>query len=402
MLAPFFEIQVRDIVDILVVASLLYLATVWIRRAQAALVAGGILVLGVLYVTARLLDLRLTTWIFQGFFAVLLIILVVVFQEELRQFFERLAVWSLRRTAATPHRFSEVLVRCLSDFSRDRIGALVVLPGRQPLGRHLDGGVELGGKLSMPLLKSLFDPNSPGHDGALLIEGNRITRFGVQLPLSKDFRQLPGMGTRHGAALGLAELSDAMCLVVSEERGTISIAHQGRLLRAMGPQEVGQAIDAFVHARQPPPNRAHIIARLLRENWLERILAVVLAFGLWYALVPGARVVQNSYWLPVTVMNLPDGLELEYVDPPKVEVNLGGPARAFYLFDPGELAVTIDVTLAQWGRRTFQIAEHNVRHPSELTLHRIEPSTIKISVMTEEGLMGPEEQDRSARGTAPG
>lgn len=386
MLAPFFEMQVRDVVDIVLVTTLLYTAIVWIRRKQAALVAGGILVLGVLYVSALLLDLRLTTWILKGFFAALLIVVVVIFQEELRQLFERLAVWSFRRREATPHSGpSDVLIRCLADLARDRIGALVVLPGRQPLGRHLEGGIELDGRLSIPLLKSIFDPHSPGHDGAALIEGDRIKRFAVHLPLSKNSEQLSGVGTRHSAALGLAELTDAMCLVASEERGTISVAHDGRLQRAVSPQEAGSAIDAFVRPPRPQAKGSRSGLRLVSANWIEKAISLVLVVGLWYALVPGARTVENLYSVPVTLENLPVDLELESIEPRKVDVTLKGPVRAFYLFDPKRLAVTVDVTLAQLGRRTFPIDEENVDRPQPLTIERMEPSIVKIVVRKKSG-----------------
>jgi diadenylate cyclase len=389
MLAPILQIQVRDVVDIILITILLYLAMVWIRHRRAGLVAGGILLLGVLYVLAVVLDLQLTVWILKGFFAALVVVVVVIFQEELRQLFERLAVWSLRRQKSVPQRsIADVLVWCLTDFSRDRIGALIVLPGQQPLGRHLDGGIELDGRLSIPLLKSLFDPHSPGHDGAVVIAGGRIQRFAVHLPLSKNSLELAGLGTRHSAALGLAELTDAVCLVVSEERGTISIAQNGCLRRALSPQEVGLAVDEFVRPPEPSANRSLSVVRLLRENWLEKLVSFVLVFGLWYALVPGARTVQRQYSVPVSTVNLPADFELDNIDPTDVEVTLRGPARAFYLFNQQQLAVTIDVTLAQLGRRTFEITEQNVRRPQPLVVERTDPSAVKIAVKKKPGPNG--------------
>jgi DNA integrity scanning protein DisA with diadenylate cyclase activity len=106
------------------------------------------------------------------------------------------------------------------------MGALIVIPGRESIERHTEGGIEIDARLSEPLLLSLFDPNSPGHDGAVVIQGSRISAFAVHLPLST----VPaGRGTRHAAALGLAERCDALCVVVSEERGTISLAREGAI-----------------------------------------------------------------------------------------------------------------------------------------------------------------------------
>ncbi len=251
----FFSIQIgfTDIVDISFVTVLLYTAIVWFKRTRATLVFVGIFILGAVYIFARQLDLQLTTWILQGFFAIFLIIIVVIFQEELRQIFERLAIWSLGRqdTPTVRSETIDIIVGTLTDLAKDRIGALIVLPGNQPIERHINGGIELDGRLSENLLKSIFDPNSPGHDGAIIMDRDRISRFAAQLPLSKDFRQLTKVGTRHSAALGLAELSDALCLVVSEEKGRVSVAMDGKLRPIDNLQELGSLVQGFLKDKFP-------------------------------------------------------------------------------------------------------------------------------------------------------
>src|SRR6476620_575145 len=210
MFTPFFNIGIADIADVFVVAVLLYTVTAWLKQTRAAFIIRGIFILAAVYIIARYFDLQLTAWLFQGFFAIFLIIIVVIFQEELRQIFERIAVWSLTTKAARPLRSDavDILVSTLADLAKEKIGALVVVEGRDPIDRHIMGGIELGGKISEPLLKSIFDPHSPGHDGSAIIENERISRFAAHLPLSNDFQQLVNVGTRHSAALGLAELSD--------------------------------------------------------------------------------------------------------------------------------------------------------------------------------------------------
>src|SRR5687767_935239 len=199
MLAP---LRVADVLDILIVSLLVYTLVAFLRRTRARFVAVGLGILAGLSVIARALDMQLTAAILGAFFAIVVVIVVVIFQDELRQLFEGVALWGLRRrrppAGDDP---TSVLVAFLADCARERIGALVVVPGRQLLGRYLQGGIELEGKLSLPLLRSLFDPHSPGHDGALVVEGDRVTRFAAHLPLSRDFEQLRGLGTRHGAAL---------------------------------------------------------------------------------------------------------------------------------------------------------------------------------------------------------
>jgi len=383
LFGPLRDIRPTDVVDILLVTALVYTATVWIRRTQAALVAAGILILGAVYVAARALGLQLLAWIFQGFFAIFLIIIVVVFQEELRQIFERIAVWSLgrRRRAATPAADpADVLVQCLSDFARDRIGALVVLPGRQPINRHVDGGIDLNGRLSAPMLKSIFDPHSPGHDGAVIVEGDHISRFATHLPLSSDFRQLAGVGTRHSAALGLAELTDALCLVVSEERGRISAAQDGHLRTLADPHELVPIVRRFVDAQRPQARLRGGWRGLVREHWVEKLGSFVAVVALWYLFVPGSRPTQASFEVPVYVTNVPAGYEIEEVKPTSIEATFSGPARAFYLVDRNGFAVNVDATLARFGRRSFDLTEGNVRRPRDLNVVDIHPTQVRVAV----------------------
>ena len=381
-LMPFATITGGEIVDVLLVAILIYTAIVWLRRTRAAFVARGMLILGAAYMVVRYLDLQMTAWIFQAFFAVFLVMIVVIFQEELRQMFERIAVWSFNRQPAptATSTTADILVRTLPDLARDHIGALVVISGKDPVGRHITGGIALDGRISVPLLRSLFDTHSPGHDGAILIENDRVTRFAAHLPLSKDLAQTAHVGTRHSAALGLAELCDALCLVVSEERGTITIARNGRLLQLDSPQELPVAIHSFLSDKFPAQEPSHLRLHLVRENWLAKALSICLAISLWYLFVPGSKIVEVSYKVPVTVENLPANLQLEAIDPPVISATFSAPRRTFYLIDRKKIRVSANAALAELGRRTFALSEQDLRYPKELTLQEFTPHSFKISV----------------------
>jgi len=381
-LEPLTQIRVADIVDIALVSALVYGTIALLRRTQAAFVAIGVLLMGVLYIVANLLDLRLTVWIFQGFFAVLLVILVVIFQEELRQLFERVAVWGLRRSGrrSVPDSSTlDIVGKCAADFAAQRIGALIVLPGAQPIDRHLKGGIELDGKLSEPLLKSIFDHHSPGHDGAVVIAHGRVKRFAVHLPLSTEYQKLRLVGTRHTAALGLAELCDAMCVVVSEERGQISVAQDGTLRLLANPLELPGILQQFLTKEQPAINRRAWI-RGLRANWTEKLATVAVVAGLWYLFVPAGRPATFTYDVPVTLTNVPPDTEVTSIEPTHVRVAVTGIRRTFYLFNPQVLDVTIDASLAQLGRRTFDIPDSAVNLPNTLSLQDIEPRRVKIGL----------------------
>lgn len=375
-------IMISDIIDILVVGVLLYTAMAWVRTTRAAFVLRGMFVLAVIYLIARQFDLQLTAWIFQGFFAIFLIVVVVIFQEELRQIFERVAMWSWRSggNPALQSETTRVLVKTVADLAKERIGALVVVRGNDPLERHIVGGIALDGKLSEPLLKSIFDPHSPGHDGAIIVEQDRISRFAAHLPLSKDVEQTASVGTRHSAALGIAELTDALAIVVSEERGAISVTRDGRLRELNSPQELVGILEEFIEKKYPAQQRKWTPVGHLRENWQGKAIALALAVAFWYVFVPGSKVVEATYRLPVQVQNLPADYELESVQPAEVEATFSGPRRAFYFFRPKRLKVTVDASSAGAGRRTFTISEQNISHPADLRLEEVKPPTLKISL----------------------
>jgi diadenylate cyclase len=376
------DLSVKEMVDIALVALFAYGIILWIKRAKAGLAFIGILLLGGFYFVAREVGLLLTAFILQGFFALILIMLVVLFQRELRQLFERIAVWSLRRNpgSAASNETVLCLVEALSTLARRRHGALVILPGKDPLDSHIEGGVDLGGHVSSPLLMSLFDPDSVGHDGALIVEGDTVTRFSVHLPLSRDFEQLGQLGTRHSAALGLAERTDALCIVVSEERGEISIARDYLLRLLLSPDELETELERFVQTKWDPQTERQTLWPLLTKNWIEKIAAAGLALGLWVMFISGGQGVRQQRTVPVLVDNLPPGFEMTSVRPKEVEVTLAGPRRDFYILAPGGLEVRVDGFLAGLGRRTFPIGPQNVRHPEGLTVLDVTPATVEVVV----------------------
>jgi uncharacterized protein (TIGR00159 family) len=377
------ELRLSDFVDIAFVAAILWLGIAWFRNSRARMALVGVCAVGVLFLVARALDLQLTTWLLQGFFAVVALMLVVVFQDDLRRLFEGIAVWGLGRGAPRPPPDVErILVRVCFRLAQERIGALVVLPGREPIERHLDGGTYLDGRLSEPLLVSLFDPRTPGHDGAVVVRANKVARFGVHLPLSTDWDRVGNVGTRHAAALGLAERSDAFCLVVSEERGEVSVAHGGDLKNVEGPEQLASALCRFIDrtARQPRSSSLGQMLGRVRGVWREGVVAAVLAAALWYVAIPGATVDTLSRPVPVVAENMPEGFEIIAIDPPEVQVSFKGRRRDLYLARANDLSVRIDALLVQLGRRTFELSPDQVHGAAHLHAMSIDPGKVRLSV----------------------
>ncbi|MAI24463.1 MAG: diadenylate cyclase [Myxococcota bacterium] len=375
------EMRLVDLLDILFVATLIWLAIAWFRNSRARLALLGLAALAALFGVAQTLQLQLTTLVLQGFFAVVAVMLVVVFQDDLRRLFEGIAVWGLRRNAPKPPPdVEDSLVSAMMKLAEGRVGALVVLPGREPLGRHLEGGMHLDGRFSEPLLLSLFDAASPGHDGAILVRANKIIRFGAHLPLSNDRTQLgPHVGTRHAAALGLAERSDALCLVVSEERGEISVARGGEIKTVESADALRAEIDAFVARFDRTTGTRSALSRI-GGSWREALLALGLAAVLWYIAIPGGARETVDRRVPIVVENLPEGYRLVSVSPADVAVRFEGRRRDLYMASATELAVEVDALLVQLGRRTFSLSLDQVKSPEEVRAVSIEPAQVKLSI----------------------
>ena len=383
MHTPLLNIALTDLVDIAVVGLLLWGLIAWTRRVHTRMALLGLAFLGVFYLVAQQFKLQLTTWIFQGFIPVLLVVVVIVFQDDLRRLFEQIAALGLRRKGPRLDQTSiGKLSRGLDRLAKKKCGALVVLPGREPIERHfLQSGVPLDAEISEELLDSLFDPGSAGHDGALVMRDNRLMSFGVHLPLSENRDEMRGGGTRHAAALGLAERSDALCLVVSEERGTIGIAARGQLeiLNASDPDKLSNRIRNYLHTG-PQVNAHRVEWRRLGRRLVEGLLALALALGAWLALVPGSAIEEAVLQVPVAVENMPEGYALKGVKPPEVEVTVAGSRRTLLWASNADFRFVIDANLVKLGRRTFEVSAQSVRHATGLAVTSIKPEKVKLTV----------------------
>lgn len=383
MFSTFADLRPVDILDIVIVSGLCWIAIVWIREARAKVALGGIAAIAGLFWAAYALDLRLTTSVLQGFMALSAVVMVLVFQDDLRRFFEGITLWVMRN--ATPRPSGDLLddlgALCFS-LAHHRIGALFVFPGREPLDRLLDGGVYLDGRVSEALLRSLLDPRTPGHDGGIVIRGGKVVRFGVHLPLSTEWEEIGAGGTRHAASLGLAERSDAFCIAVSEERGEVSVAWRGHLERVADETLLRERIDRFLRRTARRRSENWLQTRLVsaRHHWREGILASVVATGLWLHTVPGAILDQSSKAIPVVIENVPDGFRVTEIDPPEIDVLFEGRKRDLVLTGGEDLQVRIDGDLARLGRRTFAVGENQVEHPPELEIVAIEQGQIRLAL----------------------
>ncbi len=221
------------IIDILVVAVIFYWTYRYVRGTKAASIVWGMVLVGIIFAMGSILQLDALNWLLRILIPVLLVAIPVVFQPELRRGLERLGrgqPWKLklassRRQAAS---IAHEITQAVTTLAKNKTGALLVIERRTGLDHEIENGKRLDARLSAQLLLNIFFPNSPLHDGAVVTRGAHIVAAGVTLPLS-DADEAYQLGTRHKAGLGISEGSDALAIIVSEERGTVSVAFNGRL-----------------------------------------------------------------------------------------------------------------------------------------------------------------------------
>ena len=239
-LNTFKTIRFIDVLDILILALVFYYVYRFIRDRRAGKLAIGLLIIVALYVLSSALNMYALEYILQNFYQIGLIAVLIVFQPELRAALEKVGGTSfsgLKNFAGDSRELSainnviEVVCSSASDLSRDKIGALIVIERTTKLGEYINSGVVVDAEMSTHILKNIFFNKAPLHDGAVIVRNNRVYAAGCFLPLSthEDINQ--ELGTRHRAAIGLSELSDAVVIVVSEETGNISVALGGDLKR---------------------------------------------------------------------------------------------------------------------------------------------------------------------------
>lgn len=224
----FIALTWRDILDIALVTLLVYRILVLIRGTRALSALSGLVLLVAVYLAAQYLGLYTLGWLLENLFGSLFLVIVILFHEDIRQALSTMGARYLgRRKRALPVNMVDDLAWVCLYFAKRRIGALIVLENKMQLGDMMKGGVDLDAKFSRELLLTIFYPMTALHDGAVIIRRGRIAAAGCILPLARMDRQ--SFGTRHRAALGLTEVCDATVLVVSEERGEISVASRGHL-----------------------------------------------------------------------------------------------------------------------------------------------------------------------------
>ena len=239
----FLNLRWQDLADIILVAVIIYQVVLALRGTQAVQVLAGLFLLFLAYLVARQLELFTLEWLLDIIVKSFVLIVIILFQADIRRVLSRVGKKALARGGVQSPVAAEEICAAAETLAGRHIGALVALEHRIGLSEYLEGAIKLDALVTRELLISLFWPHNPTHDGAVIIQGDRMGGAGCLLPLSKNPNLDPTLGTRHRAAVGLSEHTDAVVLVVSESTGRISLARGGRLRQGLSPEEVRRLLE---------------------------------------------------------------------------------------------------------------------------------------------------------------
>jgi len=369
----------RALLDILLISAGLFFLYRTLLRLGTWKIMAGILLAFLVFILANALHLKGIEWIYQNVSHIAALGLIVIFQPELRKVLEK-------AVTVPPHRFKDhdtllqsLIAESLIKLAQERCGAILVLPGKEPIKDKISGGYQLNAVPSTPLILSIFDPNSPGHDGAVIIEGNKLTQFGVRLPMSQSARLSEEYGTRHHAAMGLAEQTDALALVVSEERGRISIFNNGEMRPVRTAEDITKAI--VNHQRDMGFLRRDNVPKIRKRTLFQIAASLIIAVVFWSTLMVSQREVVERV-LPVTIDYTSPAEDLVLVGEKanEIKLHLTGPKSEIDNLALNPPSVKIDLSRMAKGSQTIIITSENIRLPKAVTLLDASPQQLKLTL----------------------
>ncbi|MGC8605687.1 MAG: diadenylate cyclase CdaA, partial [Desulfomonilaceae bacterium] len=325
------SISVINLIDIGLIAFLFYFVALWFKGTRSFQILVTLIGTGIFYFLATKLGLVLTSLLFQYVWAAIIIVLVIVFQPEIRQMLDRASPirhWRNRRYQSADSIVIDEIVDAVTELARQRTGALLVFQRSDTLDHLLVKGKELDSALSTELLQAIFQKNSPLHDGAALIYRDRIKAAGCILPLSRDEDLSPKYGTRHRAALGICERTDAICVVVSEERGEVSVVDGSEITHFRQRSEFREVIEDVLsnHRSLDGPEAARNFSALVWSNWRLKLLSIATSIFLWFLIV-GPQRSEVGISIPIQYTNLPGSMEIVGPWMDRVDVRVRGSAQ---------------------------------------------------------------------------
>jgi uncharacterized protein (TIGR00159 family) len=324
------------------------------------------------------MGLILTSWMMEGIIAVAALIVIVAFRNEIRSVFRARNIWAIlwglpQKQVKTP---INIIIESVFGLAQQRIGALIVLPGREDIEEVIQKGVSWDGKVSTEMIKSIFWPNNPVHDGAAVIRGNRVVEVSAILPLSQR-EDLPSFyGTRHRAAAGLSEMTDALVIVVSEERGTVTIAQGSNLHTIHSEKDLKLALRRHLGIRE---NQALYLKKKRIELYTAAAVSLLIVSVVWFSISRGFDAIK-TFEIPIEYANRNPKLELLHTSTASVRLYLRGSRALLKSIRPEQVRVRMDLSKAVSGTNTLAITHDHLSIPPGLSIKEIRPMVIDVTL----------------------
>lgn len=379
----FSSITGKEILDIIIVSLALYVILLFIKETKSYFVLTISLALIFLNFFSQNLNLTLTRSILQPLSTLTFIIIAIVFQREIRRFFRWITTGRRHifdRTHTISRGVSAEVAEALLYMASKKIGAIIVFPGKQEIDDIIEGGHMLNGVITKEALLSIFDTGSAGHDGAVIIENDLIKLFGTHLPLARNYSyNIKKAGTRHRAATGITEDTDSIALVVSEERGIISIAKEGVLEKIKDEETLRNILKKLTgESENTPRGFWHYF---ILKNAPTKAIALSVSLCLWTILVMQTGIAKKEFMIPLSFQLLPNQYEIDSkVAKTQINVVLQGRSRDIATFDGTKLEAKVDARNFASGTTPINITENMITVPPYLSIVEIDPSEIKVLV----------------------
>ena len=371
----------RNLLDILVISFILHRLFLLMRGTVAFQVSIGLVFLWLFQEAANAAGLVLTSWFFRGVGAVAVLVIVVAFRNELREILVHTnpVRFLLGRSAQTREVGYHLLAQAAFRLAKRRVGALVVIQNEDELRGNVRGGLPLDANLLPEAFEAIFSKESPVHDGAAIIRGNRIAQVGTFLPLSQEETLPLHFGTRHRAAIGLTEICDAVVLVVSEERGDISLVHRRNVERVHDPDQLEQRLDFLLRTKEVSGGPVRRAGRAWVTHGGGLLLTLVLVSAFW-GLYAGREFSLISVKAPIYYRDIPVDLQLKKASAEEVEVQVSGRRGLVSSLDPQQVRAFLSVGRVDAGEHEFVLKSENIVLPPGLEVERIRPSSITVDM----------------------
>lgn len=371
----------QSAVDFLVLSAAFYALLRWARSTQALRMGLGAVGLHALALLARNFDLVITSWVLDAAAILAVLMLLVIFQPELRSAFLQLssALQYLPRPQPALSASNRAIAEAMFRLSRQGLGALLVIVRRNAIFDLLEGGVPLGAEVSSELLEALFQKTSPLHDGAVVIEGGRAVKAGAVLPLTQR-QDVPNYyGTRHRAGMGLAERCDALVAVVSEERGEVSLMLGPEVRPQADPETLVRSLEALRTRDRKGPDRFY---RFLFGNIRLKLGAIGLASVIWYMSVLAAGTTIRTTAVPIEFRNVPAGMEIAEQSADHLDIQLRGSPWVMDSLTLARFTARFDLGRVRPGWNTLQLSAGTLDLPPGVFVDRVVPDPVRIRIVS--------------------